>query len=92
MAAKADRLEARLTSAQRLEIERAATLANESVSSFVVTAAVQRAEALVAEHASTVVPAAYFDRLIASLDEPDETPGLVRAARKARRRKRILAA
>lgn len=92
MAAKSDRLEARVTSAQRLEIERAATLASESVSSFVVTAAVQRAEALVAEHASTVVPAAYFDRLIASLDDPDEAPGLVRAARKARRRKRILAA
>lgn len=92
MAAKSDRLEARLTSAQRLEIERAATLASESVSSFVVTAAVQRAEALVAEHASTVVPAAYFDRLVASLDEPDEAPGLARAVRNTRRRKRIQAA
>jgi len=91
MAAKSDRLEARLTSAQRREIERAATLASESVSSFVVTAAVQRAEALVAEHSSTVVPAAYFDRLVASLDEP-EAPGLARAARNARRRKRIRAA
>ncbi|HZL47401.1 MAG TPA: DUF1778 domain-containing protein [Solirubrobacteraceae bacterium] len=92
MAAKSDRLDARLTSAQRLEIERAATLASESVSSFVVTAAVQRAEALVAEHSSTVVPPAYFDRLVASLDEPDEAPGLARAVRKARRRKRIRAA
>lgn len=92
MAAKSDRLEARLTSAQRLEIERAAMLASESVSSFVVTAAVQRAEALVAEHASTIVPAAYFDRLLASLDEPDEAPGLVQAVQKARRRKRLLTA
>lgn len=92
MAVKTDRLEARLTSAQRVEIERAAKLASESVSSFVVTAAVQRAEALVAEHTSTVVSAAYFDRLVASLDEPDEAPGLARAVRKARQRKRILAA
>jgi uncharacterized protein (DUF1778 family) len=92
MAAKSDRLEARLTSAQRREIERAATLASESVSSFVVTAAVQRAEALVVEHSSTVVPAAYFDRLVASLDEPDGASGLARAARGARRRPRIKAA
>jgi uncharacterized protein (DUF1778 family) len=92
MAAKSARLEVRLTSAQRREIECAATLASESVSLFVVTAAVQRAEALVAEHTSTVAPAVYFDRLLASLDEPDEAPGLARAVRKARRRKRILAA
>jgi uncharacterized protein (DUF1778 family) len=92
MAAKSDRLEARLTSAQRLEIERAATLASESVSSFVVTAAVQRAEALVSEHSSTVVPAAYFDRLLASLDEPDEAPRLARAVSGARRRSQIKAA
>ena len=89
MAAKSDRLEARLTSAQRREIERAAMLASESVSSFVVTAAVQRAEALVAERASTVVSAAYFDRLVASLDEPDGAPRLTRAARGAQSRPRI---
>jgi uncharacterized protein (DUF1778 family) len=92
MAAKSDRLEARLTSAQRREIERAAMLASESVSSFVVTAAVQRAEALVAERASTVVPAAYFDRLVASLDEPDGAPRLTRVARGVQSRPRIKAA
>lgn len=91
MATKLDRLEARLTSAQRREIERAATLASESVSSFVVTAAVQRAEEVVSERASTVVPAAYFDRLVASLDEPDGASGLARAVHGARRRPRIKA-
>lgn len=89
MAAKAERLEARLTSTQRKQIEQAAALAGESVSSFVVLAAVERAEILVAERASTVVPADYFDRLVLSLDEPDEAPRLARAARNARRRKRI---
>jgi uncharacterized protein (DUF1778 family) len=92
MAAKLDRLEARLTSAQRREIERAAALASESISSFVVTAAVQRAEAVVSERSATVVPAAYFDRLVASLDEPDGAPGLARVARATRRRPRIKAA
>jgi hypothetical protein len=43
-------------------------------------------------HASTIVPAAYFDGLVASLDEPDDAPGLARAVRNVRRRKRIQAA
>jgi len=89
MAAKAARLEARLTSTERKQIEQAATLAGESVSSFVVLAALDRADILVREQASTVVPGAYFDQLVASLDEPGEAPGLARAAAAARRRGRI---
>ena len=89
MATKTDRLEARLTRAERCEIEQAASLTSESVSSFVVTAAVQRAEAIVSERASTSVPAGYFDRLVASLDEPDDAPALKRTARKVARSPRI---
>ena len=47
MAAKAERLEARLTSTERKQIEQAAALAGESVSSFVVLAALGRADILV---------------------------------------------
>jgi uncharacterized protein (DUF1778 family) len=89
VAAKAERLEARLTSTERKQIEQAAALAGESVSSFVVLAALDRADILVQQQVSTVVPAAYFDQLVASLDEPDEAPSLARAAAKAGRRKRI---
>jgi uncharacterized protein (DUF1778 family) len=89
MAAKAERLEARLTSTERKQIEQAAALAGESVSSFVVLAALDRADILVRERASTVVPAAYFDRLVASLDEPEEAPRLARATAAARRHGRI---
>ena len=89
MAAKAERLEARLTSTERKQIEQAASLAGESVSSFVVLAALDRADILVREQASTVVPAAYFDQLVASLDEPEEAPGLAQAAAAVRRRGRI---
>lgn len=71
MAVKAERLEARLTSTERKQIEQAAALAGESVSSFVVLAALDRADILVRERASTVVPADYFDQLVASLDEPE---------------------
>lgn len=89
MAVKAERLEARLTSTERKQIEQAASLAGESVSSFVVLAALDRADILVREQASTVVPAAYFDQLVASLDEPEDAPGLAYAAAEARRRGRV---
>jgi uncharacterized protein (DUF1778 family) len=89
MATKTDRLEARLTSAERREIEQAASLASESVSSFVVTAAIQRAEAIVSERASTSLPPDYFDRLLGSLDEPDSAPALAAAAQRVARRPRI---
>ena len=89
MAAKTERLETRLTSTERDQIEQAAALAGESVSSFVVLAALGRAEIVVREQASTVVPADYFDRLLASLDEAEKATGLRRAAKAAARRRRI---
>jgi uncharacterized protein (DUF1778 family) len=92
MATKTDRLEARLTRTQRKRIEQAAALAGEPVSAFVILAALDRAETVVTERASTVVPADYFDRLLSTLDEPDPAPRLARAARTARKRQRIKAA
>jgi len=92
MATKAQRVEARLTALQRRQIEQAAALSGESVSGFMVLAALERAEAVVVEQATTVVPTAYFDRLVASLDEPEKAPRLARAVRAARRRRRITAA
>jgi uncharacterized protein (DUF1778 family) len=92
MATKTDRLEARLTRAQRKRIEHSAALAGEPVSSFLVAAALDRAEVLVTEQATTVVPSDYFDRLVSSLDEAGRAPALERAARTARRRRRITAA
>jgi uncharacterized protein (DUF1778 family) len=89
VAAKAERLEARLTAIERRQIEQAAALAGESVSSFVVFAALDRADILVREQASTVVPTSYFDRLVASLDEPEEAQGLAMAVQEAGRRRRI---
>lgn len=57
MAARTDRLEARLTTGQREQIEQGAALAGESVSSFVVLAALERAEALVTERPPDCAPA-----------------------------------
>jgi uncharacterized protein (DUF1778 family) len=88
MASKAERLEARLTSTQRRQIEQAAALAGESVSSFVV---LDRAEILLSNQVSTILPAAHFDELLASLDRAEEAPRLARVAREAARHRRIKA-
>lgn len=81
MATKAEHLEVRLTATERMQIEHAAALAGQSVSSFVVLAALDRTDTGVRE--STVVPRAYFDRLVASLDEPEDAQGIVRATQEA---------
>lgn len=89
MATRAERVEARLTAVERRQIEQAAALTGESMSAFMVLAALERAETVVVEQATTVVPTAYFDRLVASLDEAEDAPRLARAAGSARRRRRI---
>jgi uncharacterized protein (DUF1778 family) len=89
VAVKSDRLEARVSPEQRARLEWAATIAGTSVSAFVVDAAVERAEELVARQMSTTVPADYFDRLLSAIDEPDRAPTLTKVARRVGRRPRI---
>jgi uncharacterized protein (DUF1778 family) len=89
MVVKSDRLEVRVSPRQRATLERAASLAGTSVSAFVVEAAVERAEELMAAQMSTTVSADYFDRLIDTLDRPGRAPTLAKAARRAGRRPRI---
>lgn len=92
MAAKTDRIEARLTHTDRKRIEYGAALAGKPVSSFLVAAALGVTDALVSEQATTVVPGDYFDRLLSSLDDAGHAPALERASRTARQRRRIQAA
>jgi uncharacterized protein (DUF1778 family) len=89
MAVKSGRLEARVSPQQRAALERAASLAGTSVSTFVVDAALERAEVLMAQQMSTTVPADYFDKLIGALNRGDRAATLAKAARRARRRPRI---
>ena len=87
MALKSDRLEARVSPEQRARLEWAARLAGTSVSTFVVDAAMERAEELVAGQMSTSVPADYFDLVVDSLDRADDSPTLDKAARKSEQRR-----
>lgn len=90
MATKSVRVEARLSPDQRNRIERASAFAGESLSTFIISAAVDRADDLIASQAATTVPADYFDRLLSALDEPAQgSPRLEAAVECSRRRPRI---
>ena len=91
MAVKTDRLETRLSPDERARIERAASTAGVSMSAFMVGAAVDRAEEIIAAATTTVVPADYFDDLLAALDDSGDAPRLAEAAKRSRRSNRIAA-
>ena len=70
MAARTDRIEARIEPERAERIRFASRLVDESTSAFMVRAAADRAERVIAEHQFTEVDDDYFDRLLAALDEP----------------------
>jgi uncharacterized protein (DUF1778 family) len=84
-AMRADRIEARVEPERAKRIRYAAKLAHTSTSAFVVDAAAERAEQVIAEQRETVVPAQFFDSLLKALDEGASEPSLRRAATRARR-------
>ena len=76
---------ARHSPEERERIERAASASGLSVSAFLVSAAVERAEEVIAATTTTTVPADYFDDLLAALDVAEVAPRLAKAARRRRR-------
>lgn len=90
MSAATARIEVRVSPDVKAKIEYAAQLDASTVTNFVVAAAEDRAEEVLRQHEThTVVPADFFDLLIASLDETDvASPALVKAARRSRARAR----
>ncbi|MCA1847082.1 MAG: DUF1778 domain-containing protein [Actinobacteria bacterium] len=89
MPPKSDRIEARLSPDERALILRAAGFQGLSMSSFIVAAAVEKADQIITEQTVTRVPPDYFDQLLEALDEPESAPALERAVQKVRRRPRI---
>jgi uncharacterized protein (DUF1778 family) len=89
MAVKTDRMEARVSPEERQRIEQASVVVGVSVSAFMVNAAVDRADEVISQAATTTVPAGYFDALLAALDDPEPAPRLSSAVSKAARSKRI---
>jgi len=70
MATRTERVEARISPAEHSRIKRAADLEHTSISSFMVAAAAEKADRVIAEHHTTTVTAAFFDELLAALDTP----------------------
>jgi len=64
------RLDARADAETHALVQQAAGLVGETVSTFVLTAARDRAEKLVARADRTLMPADQFDAMLASLDDP----------------------
>ena len=91
MAVKTDRMEARVSPDERERIERAASTAGLSVSAFMVGAAVERADEVIAAATTTVTPADFFDDLLAALDDPEPAPQLTKAVERSRRASRVSA-
>ncbi|MBI2324383.1 MAG: DUF1778 domain-containing protein [Chloroflexi bacterium] len=89
MATRTERIEARLSRRERERIDQAAALEGESVSSFMVAAATEKATQVITARTTTVLPSEYFDRLLSAIDDADRAPRLARAAKRAHRRRRI---
>jgi len=89
MAVKSERMEARVSPDERARIEQAAAMRGVSVSAFLVMAAVEQADEIIADATTSTVPADYFDALLAALDAPDAAPGLAKAVSKAHRGGRV---
>ncbi|MCA1839313.1 MAG: DUF1778 domain-containing protein [Actinomycetota bacterium] len=85
MPPRIERIEARVEHDRAERIRYAATLARSSVSSFVVDAASERAERVIADHDETSVGPKFFEDMLRVLDElPKVILPLKRAASRAR--------
>lgn len=88
MPTKDERLEMRVSSADRALIEDAANRLHEKVSDFARSAAVTRAQQVLARAEITLMPPEQFDELLHSLDQADEAPRLAQAFARPKRFKR----
>lgn len=80
---KTARIEVRTDPAREALLKQAASLTNQTLTAFILDAASRRADEIIAEANTTVVPSAFFDQL---LDALDQTPVPNVALRKASRR------
>lgn len=88
MTIKEARLDFRLDPDVKARIERAAKLARESISAFVVRAASAAADRVLARAEITVMSADQFDEMLSSLDTADAAPNLAQLAQSERRYRR----
>lgn len=84
-ATRTSRIELRADPERERRIRYAAELERQSVSAFVLDAAAERADEVIASASATEVPSAFFDELWDALDAPvTPSPNLQRRARARR--------
>jgi uncharacterized protein (DUF1778 family) len=87
MATKTSRIELRAQPEAADKLSAAARLADQSMTSFVLAAALARADEVIEAAATTVVPPDFYDRMLAALDEPAvPNDALTRAAKRLQKR------
>jgi uncharacterized protein (DUF1778 family) len=85
-ATRTSRIELRADPERERRIRYAAELEHQSLSAFVLEAAAERADAVLASASATVVPSDFFDQLWDALEAPaTPNPALQRRARAQRR-------
>jgi uncharacterized protein (DUF1778 family) len=88
MPTKDERLEMRVSKTDRDLIEDAANRLHEKVSDFARSAAITRAQQVLARAEITLMSAEQFDTLLDSLDQADDAPRLAQAFAEPRQFKR----
>lgn len=88
--AKSERIEIRTELERKTRLEAAAAVAEESVSQFVLDAAIEKADQILGPGPVDLWPAHQFDALLAALDEPARTlPKLAQVHARERRSRRV---
>jgi len=82
---KTERIELRVSPADKAAIAAAAAMEHATATEFVRRAVLERAERVRARADRTLMPAAQFDALVSALDTPDDTPALAREVARGRR-------
>jgi uncharacterized protein (DUF1778 family) len=85
LTAKTRRIEMRADPDSEARIAQAAAALHQSISAFVLSAAVRAADVVLARADTTLIPAEQFDALMSSLELPDEAPRLLEVASRPRR-------
>jgi uncharacterized protein (DUF1778 family) len=86
---KTARIELRTDTEREALLKQAARLTNQTLTGFVLDAAERRAQEVVAEANTTMLPSAFFDQLLSALEQRPEANQALRKA--ARRRRRLIA-
>ncbi len=85
MGAKTRRIEMRADADSEARIAQAAAALRQTISAFVLSAAVRAADLVLARADTTLMPAEQFDTLMSALEVPDDAPRLLEAASRPRR-------